>query len=115
MLIRVKWHLILSLIVLAGLFFRSYHQASDSRFRQQEEFDLLYSDLRTKILFPVNATEGGRNGTCQCSPCEVQHSELEVVESWDSSTVLRGAPTERFRGMYDIALTLDIKEFNRPR
>jgi hypothetical protein len=99
MLIRVKWHLVISLFVLVGLFFGLCRQI---RFRRQEEFDLPYSNddnFNMAIPLPINVNQGSYDGACQCAPCDVdQHSELEVAD-WDSSRVLRGAPTERFRGM----------------
>ena len=85
MLIRVKRHLVfLSLFVLAGFFFL-YRQTPYLPFRDQEG----------SSSNDVNATD---DEPCQCSTCELQPHELEVMD-WDSSKVLRGSPTERFRGM----------------
>ena len=100
-LIRVRWLFFLLLFVLAGSFFRVYRQRP---YRQQEELNLSYSnddhDLKSNIPFSINVTEGSYKGASQCPPCEVQlelQSTPEVMD-WDSSRVLRGAPTERFRG-----------------
>ena len=112
-LIRVRWLFFLPLFVLAGFFFWLYPPRP---YRQQEEFNLFYSnddhDLKSNITFPINVTEGSYKG----ASCDVQlelQSTPEVME-WDSSRVLRGAPTERFRGNVTI-FNSDIKRLNRSR
>ncbi|KAF8814371.1 hypothetical protein BYT27DRAFT_7179523 [Phlegmacium glaucopus] len=107
MLIRVKWHLIsISLFLLVGLFCLYRQTLSLLRIRPQLQLvdeDLSPSkdhDCKTKVPVPVNAAaEGSYHGKCpQCSLCDVkEHSELEVVNDWDSSRVLIGAPTKHFR------------------
>lgn len=92
MLLRVKKHLIfLSLFVLAGFFFLHRETPYLLHHNEEDSLDLPFSN-------DVNVTEGSYDGTCQCSPCEFQQHEPEVTD-WDSSRVLRGSPTERFRGM----------------
>ena len=97
MLPRVKRHIVfLSLFVLAGFFFL-YRQTFYLLLRNQEDPpDLLSSK-------DANVTEGSAS-----SSCEFQH-EPEVMD-WDSSSVLRGSPTERFRGMSTLD---DTKGVNR--
>ena len=43
----------------------------------------------------VNVNEASHDGVCHQLP----EPQLEVVLDWDSSRVLQGSPTERFRGM----------------
>ena len=88
MLNRVKRHLgILSVFVLAGSCFF---------------FLLRNQEYSLALVVPssndVNVTERLQDGACRCSPCEFQQLEREVMD-WDSSKVLRGSPTKRFRGM----------------
>lgn len=60
-------------------------------------FFLLYLLLRNQEDSPSSNDVNVIEGSCssQCSPCE---HEPEIMD-WDSSRVLRGPPTERFRGM----------------
>ena len=43
----------------------------------------------------LNVSEESHDGTCQCQ----QRQPEAVSMEWDSSRVLQGSPTERFRGM----------------
>ena len=94
MFIRVKRHLtvLLPLFLLTAFFFLYRHPPYLPLPNQENSPELPFSND------DVNATEGSYDGACQCSPCELQRQEPEVMD-WDSSRVLRGSPTERFRGM----------------
>ena len=90
MFLRVKRQFeYLALFALAGLLFLLL-----LRNREGSLYFSSSSDLN------VTQAEGSHHVTeaCQCSPCELQQPEPEVMK-WDSSRVLRGPPTERFRGM----------------
>ena len=43
----------------------------------------------------LNVSEESHDGTCQCQQPQPEAVSME----WDSSRVLQGSPTERFRGM----------------
>jgi hypothetical protein len=87
MLLRIKRHVeFLALFVLAGSFFLLLLRNRN----REDSLDLPSSN-------DVNVTGGSHDGACQCFPCESQR-EPEVMD-WDSSRVLRGSPTEWFRGM----------------
>jgi hypothetical protein len=82
MLFRIKRHFVfLLLFVLAGIFF----------------YRPPYLLLHNQDQLSRNVTEGSSDGTY---PYELQRHEPEVMD-WDSSRVLRGSPTERFRGNSD--------------
>ena len=93
MLQRIRRHLeILSVFVLASFCFFFL-------FRNREHSIV----MRSSNVANVTELEGLQDGLadCHCSPCEFQQPEPEVME-WDSSRVLRGSPTERFRGMLSL-------------
>ena len=90
MVLRIKRQFVfLLLFILAGFFL--YRQSPYLLLHNQEDsLDLSSNNL--------NVTEESYDGACQCSSCESQQNEPEVMD-WDSSKVLRGSPTELFRGM----------------
>ena len=117
MLIRIKWHLVsISLFVLVGLFF--LYRQTLSLLQIPPQIQLVDKELppsneiepNTKIPVNVSVADGSHDGNChQCSLCDgEQHSGLEVVQDWDSSRVLRGAPTKHFRGML-LSSMFDVK------
>ena len=97
MLIRRRWHLVFVLLFVSAALFFFYPQK-----RLVDEDDTTLSsndhDSMAQIPLPMNVTDAFCH---QCSLCDVQrqHSELKVVQDWDSSRVLRGPPSKHFRGM----------------
>lgn len=113
MLIRIKWHLIFVLLfVSAGLFFFHRQKRLPPWARLVDEDTLASNDHDSMAQNPVpmNVTDAFCR---QCSLCDVQqqqHSELKVVQDWDSSRVLRGPPSKHFRGMSYSSETIDISK-----
>ena len=123
--IRAKWYFVLVSVVLLAGSFLLYRQGVYSRFFPQvsrlqlNNWELPSSnecDCKDNIPVPFSEIDldgSYSGGACrQCSVCDVQQgSELQVVKDWDSSKVLMGAPTERFRGML-LSSILDIRKLN---